>query len=242
MLDWNLLPNLLGLGGLLLLLLLVFEVRLFRDALHDMIVFVLLAAKCIRHMISTTVNILLRLLILRLQGHYLLDLILHLHDSIHHCQFSCSSLLLMNSQALLHQFELLLKQLVLFSKPVTVLRLVVALVRVLSDRARHVNELLKCWSAFNLLLTCIVLLYIGQFESLLWLHSLITVRLVLLAVYYLLRIIWVVKWIFTDRTALPWPKLLSKQELLIILLISIVASHSILLYLLSASLDSFIYA
>ena len=148
MLNWNLLPNLLSLGRLLLLLLFVFEVGLFRDALHDMIVFVLLAAKGIRHvlgnMISSTVNILLRLLLLRLQGHHLLDLVLHLHDCIHHCQFSCGSLLLMNSQALLHQFKLLLKQLVLFNKPVTLLRLVVALVRVLSDRARHIDELLEC--------------------------------------------------------------------------------------------------
>ena len=75
---------------------------------HDVVVLVLLTAKNIRHVVYSTL-VLLCLFLLRLEGHDLGDLVLHLHDSIHHCQFSRVSLFLMGCQAQFHQLQLFLQ-------------------------------------------------------------------------------------------------------------------------------------
>ena len=87
----------------------VLEERLLGNVRHDVVVFVLLAAEHVRDVVRSAF-LLLCLLLLRLDGHDLLDLVLHLHDGVHHRHLCRRRLLLVRCQALLHQLELLLEQ------------------------------------------------------------------------------------------------------------------------------------
>lgn len=52
--------------------------------------------------------------------HHLLNLLFHLHDRVHHCHFSCRSLLLVSHQVLMDHLELVFEGLVLLNKAIAV--------------------------------------------------------------------------------------------------------------------------
>ena len=71
-------------------------------------------ARCsFEHFLIMVVKIIFRWL---LNDHDLLDLLFHLHECIHHCQFSDRGLLLLYSQTFLDEFELFLKHIILLEK------------------------------------------------------------------------------------------------------------------------------
>ena len=82
--------------------------------------------------------------------HDLLYLVFHLHDGIHHGQLCSGRLLLVRVQTKLHELQLLPQQLVLLHEPLAVLTLLF-LVRILADRARHIDQLVEGGIADNLL-------------------------------------------------------------------------------------------
>ena len=100
LLDWNLRLSLFALCWLWS----IFQKGLSRDAWHYLVVVLkLLWVERMGHVFST-VPLFLRFLLLSLYRNHLLDLILHLHDRIHHCHLSCGCLLLMSIQTLLNKF------------------------------------------------------------------------------------------------------------------------------------------
>ena len=118
----------------LLMMVLVFEEGFSGDARHDKVVLMLLlAAERPRALVEQTLHATLVLLLHRLlllaallllEGHDLLDLVLHLHDGVHHGHLCRRSLLLMRRQAHLNELQLLPQQLILLNQSLTVLRLV----------------------------------------------------------------------------------------------------------------------
>ena len=89
--------------------------------------------------------------------HDLLYLVFHLHDGIHHRHLCSGRLLLLRVQTELHELQLLPQQLVLLHETLAVLTLLL-LVRILADRARHIDQLMQGRIANNLLETRVLVI------------------------------------------------------------------------------------